>query len=63
MRGGFVLEKSGQPAEWRIAGEIWTPHVTIAVAIRYLTKLRNETSNAVIKANAQKSIAALSRVR
>jgi hypothetical protein len=47
------------PLEWRIETFEFEPRVTIDVAIRYLTKLRDESSSEVIKRNADKSIATL----
>jgi hypothetical protein len=53
------------PPEWRIAtlGAFDVePRVTIEVAIRYLTRLRDESSSEIIKRNADKSIATLRRL-
>jgi len=47
------------PPEWRLEYFEFEPWVTIEVAIRYLTGLRDESGSEVIKKNADKSIAAL----
>lgn len=47
------------PPEWRIETFAFEPMVTIGTAIRYLTKLHNESSSEVMRKNAEKSIAVL----
>lgn len=51
-------EAKGAP-EWRIEHFPYQPRVTVNTAIRYLVKLRDESSNATIKRNAANSIATL----
>jgi hypothetical protein len=51
------------PLEWRIEGFRFEPNVTIDAAIRYLTKLRDESASAAVRANAEKSIADLGRLK
>jgi hypothetical protein len=51
------------PPEWRIETFAFEPRVTIEAAIRYLTKLRDESSSEVIRKNADKSIATLHHLR
>jgi hypothetical protein len=51
------------PPDWRIETFEFEPWVTIEVAIRYLTRLRDESSSEIIKRNADKSIVALRRLR
>jgi hypothetical protein len=53
------LKEVKGPPEWRIETFEFEPVVTIETAIRYLTKLRDESSSEVIKRNADKSIATL----
>jgi hypothetical protein len=50
------------PPEWRIETFEFEPCVTIEVAIRYLTRVRDESSSEIIKRNANKSIATLRRL-
>lgn len=47
------------PPEWRIETFAFEPIVTIETALRYLTKLRDESSSEVIRMNADKSITTL----
>jgi hypothetical protein len=47
------------PPEWRIETFQYEPSVTIDVAMRYLAKLRDASSSAVIRSNADRSIATL----
>lgn len=56
-----LLEVKGQP-EWRIENFEWEPWVTTEAAIRYLTRLRDESSSEIIKRNAAQSIATLGRL-
>ena len=53
-------EVKGSP-QWRLEYFEPQPWVTVDVAIRYLTKLRDESMNEVIKNNADKSIEILRR--
>jgi len=56
-----LQEVRGAP-EWRIEG-VWKTHaVTVPAAIRYLTRLRDESGSEVRKRNATKSIADLQRL-
>lgn len=57
--GNGSLREAKGPPEWRIEAFEFEPYVTIEAAIRYLTRLQNESSSAVIRRNAEKSIAAL----
>lgn len=54
-------EVKGSP-EWRIETFEPEPWVTVAAAIRYLTRLHDESSSETIKGNADKSIATLRRL-
>jgi len=56
-----LREVKGSP-EWRIETFEFEPWITIDVAIRYLTQLRDGPSSALIKRNAETSIAALRRL-
>lgn len=55
-----LREVKGNP-EWRIEAFDFQPQVSPDAAIRYLTKLRDESKNEMVKANATKSIQMLSR--
>jgi hypothetical protein len=59
--GKDLREVRGAP-EWRIVGQWRATRVTVPVAIRYLTRLHDETSSEVIKRNAKKSIADIQRL-
>ena len=56
------LREMKGPPEWRIEAFELEPWVTIETAIRYLTKLRDESSSDSIRSNAEKSIAILRRL-
>jgi hypothetical protein len=58
---GELREVRGAP-EWRIEGALVIPTVTVQTAIRYLTRLHDESSSSVIKRNAKKSIAEIQRL-
>ena len=60
---GEGLHEVKGPPEWRIETFEFEPWITIDVAIRYLTKLRDESKSAAIRANADKSIATLRRLK
>jgi hypothetical protein len=50
------------PPEWRIETFEIEPWVTIEAAIRYLTRLRDESSSGITKRNADESIATFRRL-
>lgn|GEM_PF-5158874 len=52
-----------RPAEWRIMGSPPEPHLTVDAAIRYATDLRTKATDVAIRKNAEKTIAALKRLR
>ncbi|HPT29006.1 MAG TPA: hypothetical protein PLZ95_21475, partial [Bryobacteraceae bacterium] len=56
-----LREVRGAP-EWRIENFDIHPLVTVQAAIRYLTRLHDESSSEVTKRNTEKSIAALRRL-
>lgn len=58
-----TLKAANGPAEWRIDPFQPEPRISIETAIRYLITLRDKTTDAVIKKNAQRSIAALQRLK
>jgi hypothetical protein len=60
--GESLKEMKGTP-QWRIETFEIQPWVTIEAAIRYLTRLRDESSSPTIRRNAEKSIAALRGLR
>lgn len=47
------------PLAWRIETFAYQPWVNVEAAIRYLTRLRDESSSEIVKSNADKSIATL----
>jgi len=57
-----LKEVKGAPA-WRIDGFEDEPWITVDVAIRYLTKLRDESGSSVVKRNADRSLGALRRLK
>jgi hypothetical protein len=64
--GGFDLLRTPGPggrSEWRIEGAVHEPIVTVDAAIQYVTKVRAVTRDAVIKKNADRTLAALRRLR
>jgi hypothetical protein len=71
VRAGFSLVRqspsgaggSGAIAEWRIAGPMPEPHLTVEAAIRYATDLRAHAKKAPIRKNADRMLAALSWLR
>jgi hypothetical protein len=68
VRAGFYVAKqpgsrSGEAAEWKVRGPVPQPHLTLDTAIRYATDLRASTKDAAVRANADKTIAALKRFR
>jgi hypothetical protein len=60
--GGPAREITG-PTEWRIEGSPPEPHITVQTAIQYVMQLRDKAKGSVIRKNANKSIAALKRLR
>jgi hypothetical protein len=63
--GLHVIKVSGPgaPEEWRIEGPVPLPVVTVNAAIRYVIEIRTNTKDAVIKKNADRTLAALRRFR
>lgn len=67
VRAGFSLVRqyipglggSGATAEWRIAGPVPEPHLTVESAIRCATELRARAKDAAIRKNADRMVAAL----
>jgi hypothetical protein len=59
--GGYVVKVpgSGGTEEWRIEGPVPRPLVTVDAAIRYVTELRANTKDVVIRKNADRTLAAL----
>lgn len=49
--------------EWKIEGTPPEPHVTLDTAIELVKRLRDDASNDIVKANAEKTIAVLTRLR
>lgn len=62
-RNGEATKEVKGPPEWRIETFESEPRIMIETAIRYLTQLRNKSSDPVIRKNAARSIAALRRLR
>jgi hypothetical protein len=63
LRSGGASNQVEEPAEWRIAGSVPEPHVTVDTAIRYTTELRATATDVGIRKNADKMLAALKRLR
>lgn len=66
LRAGFDLVKVSGPngeLEWRIEGPVPEPVVTIDAAIRYVIEVRANTKDAVLRNNADRTLAALRRLR
>lgn len=51
------------PESWRIEGIPRTPHLTVEVAIGVMVKLRDDATRDEFKANADRTIAALTRLK
>ncbi len=74
VRSAFSLKKQAAPgsgeagdrptmaSQWRIAGPIPAPHVTLDAAIRYALQLRSNAKDTVIRKNAERMIATLKRL-
>lgn len=62
VRAGFELAKN-RAAEWRILGPVPEPHLTVYAAIRYATEMRASASDIAVRKNADKTLAALRRLR
>lgn len=58
-----TLREVSGPPEWRLEKEYNHLYVTLDTAIRYLTQVRDSTTDPVIKKNAAQSLATLSRYR
>jgi hypothetical protein len=54
-----TTEEASEPVTWKILGPVPEPHITLDAAIRYATEMRDKTSSAVIKKNAERTLAAL----
>jgi hypothetical protein len=63
IKSGAHSSEAEGPADWRIAGSMPAPHLTIGAAIRYATELSTNAKDAGIRQNADKSVAALKRLR
>jgi hypothetical protein len=50
-------------SEWRIAGSPPEPHLTISAAVSYIKQMRDKTTDAAVRKNAEKTLVALSRLR
>ena len=57
--GGKDLREVKGPPEWRLEHFEYEPEVRIEAAIRYLTRLRDESTSETIKRNVEQSIATL----
>jgi hypothetical protein len=53
----------GGTEEWRIEGPVPEPHLTVDAAIRYVTEILASTKDAAIRKNADRTLAALKRIR
>jgi len=50
-------------AKWLIEGPVPEPHLTVDTAINFITKLREETTDPIVRKNAERSLAALKHFR
>lgn len=57
-KGGEQVEGKGSP-RWTFGEPFIHPHISLETAVRYLIAQRDETNDPALKANAQKSLAAL----
>jgi hypothetical protein len=60
-QGSYVVKVPGPggAAEWRIEGPVPEPKITVDAAIRYVTELRANAKDPVIRKNADRTLAAL----
>jgi hypothetical protein len=67
VRGHFTYEVKVTGAsgstEWRIEGPVPEPVVTVDAAIRYVTVLRGNTADPIIRKNVDRTLAALTHFR
>lgn len=68
VRAGFYAARQpgagpGEAAEWKIQGPVPEPHLTVDMAIRYATDLRASAKDDAVRTNADKTLAALRRIR
>lgn len=63
--GTYMVKVSGASGaeEWRIEGPVPDPVVNVAAAISFVTKLRDATTDPVIRANANRTLASLRYLR
>jgi len=61
-RSGAGVDQSAESDEWRIAGPVPDPHVTVDAAIRYATELRTKVTDPTTRRNADATLAALKRL-
>jgi len=45
--------------EWRISGPLRQPQISIGTAIRYVTEMRDKATHAVVRKNADQTLAKL----
>lgn len=57
---GSAKELTG-PLQWKIDGPLTRRWTTVEAAIRYVTQMRDKSSNAVVKQNADKTVEVLQR--
>ncbi len=55
--------KSDEQGEWRIAGSVPQPRVTVDTAMRYVAQLRENSIDPIVKKNADRTLATLRRYR
>ena len=59
----LVLTNPDSSPAWKIEGPMSAPSVTVATAIRYVTRLRATTADAGVRKNAERTLAILERAR
>ena len=65
VRGGVTavnVQGSGPGESWRLEGPVPPPYVTVDAAIRYVARLRANSTEPAIRENAAKTLAALKRL-
>jgi hypothetical protein len=63
IKSGHDSSQAEGPADWRIAGSMPAPHLTIDAAILYAAERGTNAKDAGIRQNADKSVTALKRLR
>jgi len=62
-RPGGTSNQAAECARWLIEGPVPEPHLTVDTAILYVTEFRKNAKDAVLRKNAEKTLAALKHFR